>query len=150
MDYLKEVDFRITKAPAGKQRPKFSTRGRYPIAYTPGKTVDNEIYVRGCFIEKSRGRQFPEKTPLSITLYSYYPIPKSLSKKAKAAMEAGYILPVVKPDLDNVIKLIMDALNGYAWKDDNQVVEIISKKMYGVEPHTDVHIEIIETDGVVQ
>jgi Holliday junction resolvase RusA-like endonuclease len=59
-------------------------------------------------------------------------------------MAAGEILPVVKPDLDNVAKLILDALNGVAWHDDNQIARLTISKVYGKKPHTDVEIETIE------
>lgn len=40
------------------------------------------------------------------------------------------IRPTVKPDLDNVAKLIYDALNGVAWYDDNAIVDTGAKVLF--------------------
>lgn len=52
----------------------------------------------------------------------------------------GKIYPLVKPDIDNCIKSIMDALNGVAYKDDKQVVLVRSIKRYGEHPQTIIDI----------
>lgn len=139
---MTSVDFTIDEAPAGKKRPKFSTVNGYVRTYTPADTLDNELYVRACYIQRTR-EKFPPKTPLRVNICCWYPMPKSTSKKKAAKMAAGEIIPVVKPDLDNVAKLILDALNGLAWEDDNQIARLEISKVYGEEPHTDVHIETI-------
>lgn len=141
---MKSVNFTIDEAPAGKKRPKFTTIGGYARTYTPADTQHHEDFVRVCYQIGTHGFKFPPKTPLNVLITCYYPIPKSTSKKKAAQMEAGEIIPVVKPDLDNVAKLILDALNGLAWHDDNQIARLEISKVYGEDPHTDVHIETIE------
>lgn len=143
---MKSVDFTIQGAPAGKKRPKFTTVNGYTRTYTPADTMHNERLVRACYAWDYHGFKFPPKIPLYVKLTCYYPIPKSTSKKKAAQMEAGEIIPVVKPDLDNVAKLILDALNGLAWEDDNQIARLEISKVYGEDPHTDVHIETIERE----
>lgn len=51
-----------------------------------------------------------------------------------------------KPDCDNIIKIILDALNGIAFKDDNQVSELQIEKRYGQEDKVEVEIEYIEEE----
>ena len=53
------------------------------------------------------------------------------------------IRPVVKPDLDNVAKLICDALNGLAWHDDNAIVDMQVRKFYSTQPRVEVIIKAI-------
>ena len=57
--------------------------------------------------------------------------PKSISKKKREELLKGY--PMKKPDLDNVAKIILDALNGIAWKDDTQVVGLRVNRMWATE-----------------
>lgn len=38
-----------------------------------------------------------------------------------------------KPDIDNIIKIVMDALNGYAYQDDTQVVQLDARKEYAAD-----------------
>lgn len=47
------------------------------------------------------------------------PIPKYAAKSVKSGQ-----IHTMKPDADNLIKGVMDALNGYAWEDDNRVYEV--------------------------
>lgn len=49
-------------------------------------------------------------------------------------MLQGKILPTKKPDCDNIAKIICDALNGVAYKDDKQIVQLLVSKVYSVEP----------------
>ena len=66
--------------------------------------------------------------------------PKATSNKARERMAAGLEVPAKKPDIDNLLKAVLDALNGKAYHDDNQIVEISAKKLYSNEPRTVVFI----------
>ncbi len=55
-------------------------------------------------------------------------------------MLAGQIKPAKKPDCDNIVKIVCDALNGFAYKDDAQVVLAQVAKEYTDEPRTDVSL----------
>ena len=58
---------------------------------------------------------FPKEAMLDMRIKAYYRIPKSASKKKRAAMLAGEIRPTKKPDMDNVVKIIADSLNNLAY-----------------------------------
>ena len=51
----------------------------------------------------------------------------------------------MKPDTDNIAKSVLDALNGLAYGDDKQIVELKVRKYYGVEPY--VNVKLIELEG---
>lgn len=53
----------------------------------------------------------------------------------------GEILPLKKPDMDNIVKVIADALNSVAYQDDSQVVLVKAKKVYSALEGVDVTIE---------
>ena len=61
-------------------------------------------------------------------------------------MFKGEMLPTKKPDVDNIIKIILDSLNGLAYKDDVQIVACTCQKLYvndDNEPRVEVKIEKI-------
>lgn len=74
----------------------------------------------------------------------YIPIPTSLSKKKKLEMDGRFCLK--KPDIDNYVKLVCDALNEIAWEDDNAVAEIYATKRYSFNPRTEITIYYFEKD----
>ena len=82
--------------------------------------------------------------PLRVTIRAFLEIPKSTSKKKKQQMLDNAILPMVKPDTDNIAKSILDSLNGIAYKDDKQVAELIVYKFYNDTPYVNVTIEEID------
>ena len=79
--------------------------------------------------------------PLKLTITAYFPIPSSASKKKKELMLAGIIRPTIKPDWDNIGKIVTDALNHLAYDDDKQIVEAIVRKLYSDEPRVEIEIE---------
>lgn len=131
------VKFTVPGNPVGKARPRMTRSGH---AYTPDKTVSYENLVKMCFIEK-----YTDWVPVSgeaiLRMNAYYPIPKSASKKKKIDMVIGEIRPTKKPDLDNVMKAIADALNGIAYVDDSQIVTAEVRKYYDDTPRVEVVID---------
>lgn len=136
-----KVDFVIQGKAQAKQRPRFNTHtGR---TYTPNKTINYENWVKICYLEKYKDKELMDK-PLRVTIRAFLEIPKSTSKKKKQQMLDNAILPMVKPDTDNIAKGVLDSLNGIAYKDDKQVVELIVNKFYNNTPYVSVMIEEIE------
>ena len=136
-----KVDFVIQGKAQAKQRPRFNTHtGR---TYTPNKTLNYENWVKICYLEKYKDKELMDK-PLRVTIRAFFEIPKSTSKKKKQQMLDNAILPMVKPDTDNIAKSILDSLNGIAYKDDKQVAELIVYKFYNDTPYVNVTIEEID------
>ncbi len=75
---------------------------------------------------------------------AYYTIPVSASKKRQAAMEAGEVRPVKKPDADNIIKVVADSLNQVAYRDDVDLVKVELEKFYSWQPRIEVEIKSLE------
>lgn len=140
MTETREIEFTIPGIPVAKGRPKFSTHGGFIKAYTPAKTRNAENFVRKCFMEQIKDFKIPNKGPIVLSISFYMPIPKSLSKKAKKILAEQNTHHIKKPDLDNLIKLVNDALNGVAWEDDGCIAYTQAAKYYSAIPSTFVRI----------
>ena len=137
------IRFVVPGAPRGKARPRFANGH----AYTDEKTREYEQLIAFMYKKNAKGYMFPDDVPLAIRIHTYHPIPKSASKKKHAEMLHGDIVPTVKPDADNIVKCIMDALNKNAYADDKQVVFLTVQKHYAEEPCVSVEIyNIAEKD----
>lgn len=131
-------EFEMQGEIVGKARPRMNTRtGR---AYTPTNTKMYEYALRQWFI-----REYPYFKPIEtrvkVTIIAYFDIPKSTSKKKEAEMLLENISPTKKPDIDNIIKIILDAMNKFAFKDDTQVTKLEIEKKYAESPKIYVKIE---------
>lgn len=131
----------IPGVPKGKGRHRFGNGH----AYTPKETADYEQSVK--YIYRNCGGIYFETEPLSVEITAGYAIPKNTSKRKMEKMISGDILPTKKPDADNIAKIICDSLNGVAYKDDKQIVNIRISKVYMQEPRTIVMIGRMEADG---
>lgn len=80
---------------------------------------------------------------MEVRIAAYYDIPKSTSKSKRQQMLSGILLPTKKPDIDNIAKCILDALNGVAFHDDTQVVKLCMEKFYAEKPRVEVEIQEI-------
>ena len=134
MVYEFEVDGKIV----GKERPRVNLNTG--IVYTPGKTKDYEFYVQQSF--KVKYPKFEQiKGRVSIEIIAYMQIPKSTSKKTEEQMLNNTISPTKKPDVDNIAKSILDAMNKFVILDDNQVSKIYIEKRYAKEEKIYVKIQ---------
>lgn len=94
----------IPGQPVPKGRPRF-TRGGF--AYTPEKTRKYEKLVAGLAKTAMAGRP-PFGCPVKVMVTAFMKMPQ-MSKKRTADALAGYVLPAVKPDADNLAKAALDA-----------------------------------------
>lgn len=139
------MEFQILGTPVGKRRPKFSTIHGYAQAVKPKEDVIYENLVKVCFTQAKPTDYDLFDKPLRVEITAFFDIPKSFSqKRAKEALE-GCISPLKKPDADNIAKIICDALNGVAYKDDTQIVELRVRKIYAAEPSVSVLIDEFRT-----
>lgn len=141
---IKRIKFEIDGEPTGKGRPRFVRTATGGRAVTPCKTTAYENHVRLEYNRQIKDFIFDENEMLKMNIVAYFSIPKSKSKKVKKEMILNIIRPTKKPDMDNIIKIIADALNKIAYYDDKQIVECNIKKYYSNDPRVIVEIENIE------
>lgn len=128
----------IPGEPKGKGRPRFTRQGH---TFTPQATANYENLVKVLFVQAYPDTQpIPQGTPCTARLTAYFAIPQSAGKKKSADMESGGIRPTKKPDTDNIAKIVLDALNGLAYHDDSQVVDLTVIKTYSRDPRVEVEI----------
>lgn len=133
-------EFEVIGDIKGKERPRINT---YTCtAYTPNNTKDYENLIKQYFKIKYP-RYVPLENRVSVKIMAYFKIPKSTTKKDKALIEEGKLSPTKKPDIDNIVKIILDALNKMAFKDDNQITKLEIEKFY-TEDEEKVIIKIEE------
>lgn len=121
------MEFIVEGEPQGKARPRFSRRSE--TVYTPSKTARYEKEIRQAYIAAG-GKMIPEGSYVAVTVDAYFRIPKSYTKRKRLACEHNINRPNKKPDIDNVLKVVLDALNKVAYEDDKQVIEVICRKWY--------------------
>ena len=136
------IEFTIPGEVRGKQRPRATRQGR---VYTPSETVNAEAFIRMIAAEAMAGRM-PLDGPVILTLDIRVGVPASYSKRRREAALANEIAPVKKPDLDNVVKLISDALNGITFRDDKQIVLLVAGKKFAEQAETKVTISPSRND----
>lgn len=138
-----EIKFIVPGNPRGKQRPRICRIRGKTITYTPKETTEYEKLVKASYTAVSKAK-FERNLPLEISILALYPVPKSVNKKLKSSMLKGGILPTKKPDSDNIIKIILDALNCVAYRDDAQICKVYFEKMYAEKPETKIIIKEIK------
>lgn len=138
------VSFTVPGEPKGKQRPQFSRMGKFVRAYTPQQTVSYENLVKMAYC--TDGEPIKLQGAISACIDAFFSIPKSASKKKHEQMVQQQIRPITtRIDSDNICKIVLDALNGIAYDDDRQVVDIEVHKYYSENPRT--RVVLTELDG---
>lgn len=97
--------------------------------YTPRETQTYEKLIKLEY-KKARGYFFKD-VPITVQIDVQFEVPKNASKQAKEDMLNDFVKCTKKPDVDNIAKSILDALNDTAYADDSQVIGLIVTKKYG-------------------
>lgn len=134
------ITFTVHVIPVAKGRPRIGRVAGRPMAFTPAKTRQAEADFIA--LADPHAPPAPLQGPIDIRLVFVLPIPQSRPAWWKMAAAAGRVYPAKKPDLDNLVKLVLDSFNrsGRWWRDDAQVVEVQAGKSYGDTPQTQVRM----------
>ena len=138
---MQELNFVIPGSPIGQGRPKFSTINGHPKAYDPEKSRNYKAYVRMLATQAMKETGFEMiDGPCAVLINAFFEVPKSKSKRFREAALKGTERPTKKPDADNIVKAIQDALNGLAYKDDAYIVYLACQKFYSDNPRVEVFV----------
>ena len=126
----------------GKARPRFRSCGRFVQTYTPKSTMEYETQIKNeYFLQENK---YYKEEPLHISIRAFFGIPKSWTKKKKDQAVSDLIKPCVKSDLDNIVKVVLDALNKIAYEDDKQICSIYACKKYSMCPRIEIELKEID------
>ena len=135
------ISFVVPGVPVGKGRPRFAKRGNFVSTYTPERTASYENLVKVLAMQAMKGTQ-PLPYPVRVVIDVAICPPASWSKKKRAQALNGETYPTGKPDIDNVAKGILDAMNGVVYLDDKQVISLTIRKFYRDSDYAFVRVEI--------
>lgn len=130
-----DASFIVPGAPVGKGRPRATAVGGRPRLYTPAKTREYEARVAVAAREALGGATYDG--PVGVLVSAVFARPQRLAKDARDT-----VAHTGRPDLDNVVKAVVDGLAAH-WGDDAQVCELRASKVYGprgCEPYVSVSI----------
>ena len=136
------IVFTVPGQPQGKGRPRVGKVGAHARLFTPVKTVAYEGLISIAAQQAMAGAPLLDG-PVSVEMHIDCQVPASWSGKKQRAALDGDVRPTTKPDADNVVKAVFDGLNGVAWRDDVQVVDLLVRKRYAAVPCVWVAIEVI-------
>ena len=129
------VSFEVPGDPVPQPRPRVSTAGGFARAYVP-KTHAVHGY-RAAIAAAARAAGVTKTgEPLNVVIDAVFSRPKSHMRKAGVKPDAPK-LP--RPDVDNVAKAVLDALQDVIG-DDTSVARLVVEKSYGIEGRTTVRI----------
>lgn len=128
-------EFRVMGKPGFKQRHRTTKSGHN---FTPKDTVNFENYVKWCFVESLKGDMFSLiDGPIRLHVEAFW----TAAGKDMFLCKNGPFPKITKPDTDNILKSIKDALNGVAWTDDCRVYhDTITKWIHKDESYCKVTI----------
>lgn len=142
-DVTTRVQFTVLDKPFGKERPRFSRKtGR---AFTSKPTEIAEQAVRLSW-HAAGAVTLPDNVPLAMVVECFCERPKSHLRVGGSinatGLRMGETLSLAKPDIDNAVKLVMDALEGYAYPRDVTIAVLSARKSWGSPARTEVTVEV--------
>ena len=141
---MNTLHIEIPGEPIGQGRPRFSTVCGHAVAYDAPKSRNYKAYVKLIAQQEAKRQEWKIlELPVSLRIKAFFSVPKSKSKKFKAEAMEGRELPTKKPDTDNIVKAIQDALNGIAYKDDAYVCYLRVLKRYSDNPRVEIDVDYL-------
>jgi Holliday junction resolvase RusA-like endonuclease len=139
------IKFQVLGPPVAQGRPRASSQRGKIIMRDPKKSKEYKQYVKLAAAQYAPEQLLDE--PLHLIVKVFRPIPKSFSKKKTQEAITGVLRPITKPDTDNYLKGVKDALNGVIWRDDSIIVDTSVSKYYSDKPRIEVEVYTLEEIG---
>jgi len=133
------MKFSVPGTPKAQPRAKATTIGGRARMYTP-KSAD--AFKASVALAAQQAGVKPSEGAVGIALYFVFPRPKNKVWKTRLMLTEYH---TKKPDLDNLAKAVMDALDGIAWRDDAQVAWMsLSKVIAEGDEASQTIVKIVE------
>lgn len=137
-----DLEITVLGDPKAQGRPRAAKRGKFIQVYddpSSRKAKDNLLAVI-----QSKAPAKPFDCPLQVDLGFYMPRPKGhygTGKNANRLKPTAPLLHTSRPDIDNLRKLVMDAMTGVFWRDDALVCKGTTVKEYSDRPRTEIRVK---------
>lgn len=133
------VTFAVYAVPIAQPRQRSAVVAGQVRTYTPAKHPVN-IFKGQVVLDWRRtvGDMSPIDEPMWLRVLFALPRPKAKCRKKDGTSRLRH---ASKPDIDNLVKSLVDALTGLAWTDDRLISEVHATKVYagvGEQPHVEV------------
>lgn len=140
------IELIVSGKASTKQRQRFDPRTKR--AYTPPSNIINENDVRAIWREAGEPR-LEADAPIWMEIVIVVMRPQGHFKRNGELSKEGLRHPFPenkKPDVDNALKLVMDALNTRAYKDDVRIVRATVDRVWGEWPQTKIRLGEVEVE----
>ena len=147
----KTLKYRVFGEPVALGRVRAANIGGHIRTYTPAKSAEEKAAVRAiaqqAMVEQC-WKMPSVDMPIKVELVINCKCPLTKAQWIHTAAGKGIIVPLTKPDVDNILKLYLDAMNEVVFPDDKQVFQITVKKQYlskqdleeGLGPYIEVKV----------
>ena len=137
---MRSITLIIPGPPIAKKRPRFYRKGNFVGTYKDDKEQTEEGRFLFHISQQFNGPMF--EGALVLVLGFYMPIRNNdiRTKKLKADMDARLIPHTKKPDVDNLEKFVLDALNNIVWRDDRAIIDVRKFKQFSDRPRTEIMV----------
>jgi Holliday junction resolvase RusA-like endonuclease len=140
---LTQIVFTVPGEILGKERPRVGrSASGAPVVFTPKRTLNAEKAI-GWSCKAAMGAWPPFDGPVHVEIAFEIAWPVKWS----AAQREMHKFAIARPDIDNSLKTILDALRRIAWRDDTQVAKLSVERGYSATPQAHVRIEQLEPRG---
>lgn len=139
---MTEIKFEVLGEPKALKRHRTFRRGNFVGNYDPSANDKND-FLR---LAHEHAPEKPLDCPLMMNVAFYFPHPKSHYRTGKNSGELKLgiqELHTKRPDIDNLLKFIADALNGVYFRDDSCICTCHAVKRYSERPRTEILIREI-------
>lgn len=134
------IQFEVPGAVQAQERPRFSRRGAHVVTHDAPKSKSYKDLVKIVAWQNKPSEPILEPIKLEVDVY-IVPPKKYHTKPKQALIASGELRPTTKPDLDNLVKGIKDGCSKIIWHDDAQIVEMIVRKFYDMQPRAEVTVK---------
>ena len=136
------IEFTVLGEPSAQMRHRSFSKGNFKGTYDPSKDIKKDFLLT----VQNKAPQEPITGPIKLVVVFYFGRPKNHYRTGKNSAMLRDDCPewhIAIKDIDNLQKLIFDALNGIFWKDDKQICWVDAQKRYSERPRTEVRLTTI-------
>ena len=141
---MNAIVFKVPAIPIAQPRPRARFRGNRIVIYTPEKDQVNAFKSHVRLTAAKHWTDPPMTGPLRVNVDFVFPRTKAQTWKTRPMLRLWH---TKKPDIDNCVKAVWDALTGLVWVDDSQICQCTLMKAIASgseQPHVVVWIAKLE------